>query len=561
MKKLFLKKSLLLFIACSTCFAAGMLVAGKADPETITVSMVSTASKIFGLDITNAEADSMLATLNTQRSAYMELHKLNMPNSVAPSFNFNPIPPGYVFPDKTDGFKVSPALAANLPAMHDDLAFYTVRQLGDLIRTKKITAVELTRFFIQRLKKYDANLLFAVTITEDLALKQAAKADAEIKSGHYKGPLHGIPFGAKDLLAAKEYKTTWGSAAYKDQLLNEDATVIKRLEAAGAILIAKTTLGELAQGDVWFGGRTRNPWDITRGSSGSSAGTSSAVSAGCIPFGIGSETLGSIVSPSTECGVTGLRPTFGRVPKTGAMALSWTMDKLGPISRSVEDCALVFNAIKGSDGQDLSVIDAPFNYAPLTTLKGIKVGYLKADFAARYQNKANDSLTLVKLKELGAELVPIDLPDLPYGAMRIMLSAEAGSAFQELVLSGRDDMLVQQNKRAWPNTFRAAQFIPATEYLNASRARSILIRQLNENIKGLDLYIAPSSSTNLTATNLSGHPCVVLQNGLNRQNLPASITFMGQLFGEGKILAVAQLYQEKTGFQLKHPALVYAPGH
>lgn len=553
MKKPLLKKSLFLFLACSACFTAGALFAGKVDPETITVSMVSTASKIFGQNITNAEADSMLATLNTQRNAYAELHKMNMPNSVAPSFNFNPIPAGYVYPDKTDGFKVSPAAATVLPANRDDLAFYTVRQLGDLIRTKKITAVELTKFFIQRLKKYDGNLLFAVTITEDLALKQAAKADAEIKSGKYRGPLHGIPFGAKDLLAAKEYKTTWGSAAYKDQQLNTDATVIKRLEDAGAILVAKTTLGELAQGDVWFGGRTRNPWNLTRGSSGSSAGTASAVSAGCIPFGIGSETLGSIVSPSTECGVTGLRPTFGRVPKTGAMALSWTMDKLGPISRSVEDCALVFNVIRGSDGQDMSVIDAPFNYAPLSTLKGLKIGYIKSDFDARYQNKTNDSLTLVMLKELGAELVPIELPSLPYGAMRIMLSAEAGSAFQELVLSGRDDLLVQQNKRAWPNTFRAAQFIPATEYLNASRARSVLIQQLNEKIKGLDLYIAPSSSTNLTATNLSGHPCVVLKNGVNRQNLPASITFMGQLFGEGKILAVAQLYQQKTGFQLKHP--------
>ncbi len=557
MKKSLLKKSLILFLACSTCFAAGMLVAGKADPETITVSMVSTASKIFGLDISNAEADSMLQTLNTQRNAYIELHKMNMPNSIAPSMNFNPIPPGYVFPDKTNGFKVSTAAAASLPANRDDLAFYTVRQLGDLIRTKKISSVELTKFFIQRLKKYDANLLFTVTITEDLALKHAAKADAEIKSGKYKGPLHGIPFGAKDLLAAKEYKTTWGSAAYKDQILNEDATVIKRLEDAGAILVAKTTLGELAQGDVWFGGKTRNPWNLTRGSSGSSAGTASAVSAGCIPFGIGSETLGSIVSPSTECGTTGLRPTFGRVPKTGAMALSWTMDKLGPITRSVEDCALVFNTIKGSDGQDLSVIDAPFNYAPLTSLKGLKIGYLKADFDARYQNKTNDSLTLVKLKELGAELIPIELPNLPYGAMRIMLSAEAGTAFQELVLSGRDDLLVQQNKRAWPNTFRAAQFIPATEYLNASRARTVLIQKLNKNLKGLDLYISPTSGNNLTATNLSGHPCVVLKNGVNRQNLPASITFMGQLFGEGKLLAVAQLYQEKTGFQLKNPTLVY----
>ncbi|MXV14627.1 amidase [Hufsiella ginkgonis] len=555
--KITLKKSLYLLVPCGVSFLAGSLLAGRPDPDTLTVSIVSEAAKVTGIPFTGAEADSMLGSLNDQRNAYAELHALKMSNAISPSLSFNPMPPGYRFPDKLDNFKLAPAAAVTLPANRDALAFYTVRQLGELVRTRKISSLKLTRFFIARLKKYQPQLLFAVTITEELALKQAAAADAAIAAGKYRGPLHGIPFGAKDLLAAKGYKTTWGSVAYKDQEINEDATVIKRLEDAGAVLVAKTTLGELAQGDVWFGGRTKNPWNVTRGSSGSSAGTSSAVSAGCIPFGIGSETLGSIVSPSTECGVTGLRPTFGRVPKTGAMALSWTMDKLGPIARSVEDCALVFNVIKGTDGQDLSAIDAPFDYKPFTTLKGLKIGYIQADFGARNRNRANDSLTLAKLKELGAELVPIELPALPYGAMRIMLTAEAGSAFQELVLSNRDDLLVRQNKGAWPNTFRAAQLIPATEYINASRARTLLIRQLNDKIKGLDLYMAPTSSNNLTATNLSGHPCVVLKNGLNRQELPASITFIGQLFGEGKLLAVAQLYQEKTDFYKKNPVLSY----
>lgn len=533
--------------ACTLSFIIGLLVAGKPDAEAITVTIVNEAAKLTGISFTTAEEDSMLNTLTEQRSAFQALHELKMANAVAPSMVFNPLPPEYTFPDRADAFRLKPAGRVALPADRDELAYYSVRQLGELIRTRQLTSVELTRFFLDRIRKYNPQLLFAVTITDALALQQASRADAELKAGKYRGPLHGIPFGAKDLLAVKGYPTTWGSNAYKEQQFSEDATVIRRLEAAGAVLVMKTTLGELAQGDVWFGGRTRNPWNTTRGSSGSSAGTASAVAAGCLPFGIGSETLGSIVSPSTECGVTGLRPTFGRVPKTGAMALSWTMDKLGPIARSVEDCAIVFQAIQGPDKQDLSVIAAPFDYHPLTTLKGLKIGFIEADFGSRNRNRANDSVTLATLKTLGAELIPIALPELPYGAMRIMLSAEAGSAFQDLVLSNRDDLLVRQNKGAWPNTFRSAQFIPATEYLNASRARSVLIQQLHEKLKGLDLYISPTSGTNLTATNLSGHPCVVLPNGLNRTNLPASITFMGQLFGEGKLLAVAQLYQEYVG--------------
>ena len=367
--------------------------------------------------------------------------------------------------------------------------------------------------------------------------------------------LHGIPFGVKDLLSTKDYKTTWGSVPYKDQVIATDATVVKRLEAAGAVLIAKLTLGELAMGDVWFGGKTRNPWDLNRGSSGSSAGSASAVSAGCLPFAIGSETLGSIVSPSTECGVSGLRPSFGRISKHGAMALSWSMDKLGPIARTVEDCALVFQAVYGSDGQDLSVINAPFNYDGSKKLKGLRVGYLEKDFQRKYANRVNDSLTLAKLKELGAELVPIQLPQMPYNDLVIILSAECGAAFQDLVISGKDDLLVMQNKNAWPNTFRGAQFISAATYINANRVRTLLIQQIHEQIKGLDLYISPSFGANLTASNLSGHPSVVLPNGFNSKGLPASITFMGQLFGEGKLLQAAQAYQQSTDFHKKHPQL------
>ncbi len=555
-----MKYSVTKYFTLATVGAVGFLSGAFAikhwEQVPITTSIVQEAEKIIGQQFTPAQADSMLNLLNSFSSSYESLHKLNMPNSVVPALNFNPVPIGFVNPDKQDGFKMSKTTGTKLPADKNELAFYTIRQLADLIKTKQITSVELTRFFIERLKKYNPQLLFAVTITEDRALKKAAEADAEIKAGHYRGVLHGIPFGVKDLLAQKDYKTTFGSVAYQNQQLNVDATVVSKLEAAGGILIAKTTLGELAMGDIWFGGKTRNPWDIKRGSSGSSAGSASAVSAGCLPYAIGSETLGSIVSPSTECGDTGLRPSFGRVSKYGAMALSWSMDKLGPITRSVEDAAIVFNTIQGTDGKDLSTIAAPFNYdGTVKSLKGYKIGYVKNDFERRSQNHATDSATLAKLKELGAELVPIEYPKMPVGAMTFVLDAEAGAAFQELVLSHRDDQLVQQNKNAWPNIFRASQFISAAEYIQANRARTLLIQDWYEKLKGLDLYITPSFSLNLSMTNLTGNPCVVLPNGFNASGRPMSITFMGQLFGEGKLLQAAKIYQDATDFHKKHPSL------
>jgi Asp-tRNA(Asn)/Glu-tRNA(Gln) amidotransferase A subunit family amidase len=537
-------------------FVFGSFVTAKLQTAPFTISIVKEAEKIIGMDFNDAQADSMLNNLNQFNTAYTNLRKLNMPNSVVPALNFNPVPVGFTNPDDKNGFKLAKMSTVTMPANRDDLAFYTVRQLAELIRTKQISSVELTKFFIARLKKYNGKLLNVITFTEEHALKKAAEADAEIRAGHYRGVLHGIPFGAKDLLAQKDYKTTFGAPPYKDQQLNVDATVITRLEDAGAVLIAKTSLGELAQGDVWFGGKTKNPWDITRGSSGSSAGSASAVSAGCLPFAIGSETLGSIVSPSTECGDSGLRPSFGRVSKYGAMALSWSMDKLGPIARSVEDAAIVFNAIQGTDSKDLSTIAAPFNYdGSVKSLKGFKIGYVKTDFDRKYANHASDSATLVKLKELGAELIPIEYPKMPIGSMVFLLDAEAGAAFQELVLSHKDDQLVQQGKGAWPNIFRSSQFIPATEYIQANRARTLLIQDWYEKLKGLDLYITPSFSTNLSMTNLTGNPCVVLPNGFNAKGRPTSITFMGQLFGEGKLLQAAKLYQDATDFNKKHPSL------
>ena len=550
------RKYTTIFTISGLSFVFGAFVTKTLDRTPITVSMVKEAEKIIAMEFTPAQADSMLNSMDNHAKAYQELRALKIPNSVVPSLNFNPIPQGFVSPDKTNGFVLRKIDKLKLPADKNDLAFYTVRQLAELLRTKQITSVELTRFFIARLKQYDPKLLFAVTITEEYALKQAAKADAEIQAGKYRGVLHGIPYGVKDLLAQKDYKTTFGSVPFKDQQLDVDATVITKLENAGAVMLAKLTLGELAQGDVWFGGKTKNPWDLTRGSSGSSAGPASAVAAGCLPFAIGSETLGSIVSPSTECGDTGLRPSFGRVSKYGAMALSWSMDKLGPITRSVEDAAIVFNAIQGTDPKDLSTIAAPFNYnGSGKDLKGWKIGYLKQSFGNRQLNVVNDSLTLEKLKALGAELIPLEMPKIPATAVALMLDAEAGAAFQGLVLNHATDKMVLQGKNAWPNTFRAAQFIPAVEYINASRARTLLIQEWYDKIKGLDIYVAPSFSSNLRLTNLTGNPCVVVPNGFNQRGRPTSISFMGQLFGEGKALQAAQIYQQATDFHTKHPTL------
>lgn len=516
------------------------------------------AQKIFALEFTDSEIDTMMEDLEGQRKSFIALRKLKLDNSVSPALNFNPLPPSYRFPDQANYFKINTTQTAKMPANKEELAFYSIQQLADLLRTRQISAVELSQFFINRIRKYDSALLFAIQITEERAMKQAKKADAEIAAGKYRGMLHGIPFGIKDLIATKDYKTTWGSVPFKEQQIDLDATVLTKLENAGAVLIAKLTLGELAMGDVWFGGKTRNPWDINRGSSGSSAGSASAVAAGCLPFAIGSETLGSIVSPSTECGTTGLRPSFGRISKHGAMALSWSMDKLGPITRSVQDCAIVFNFIQGADGKDLSAINAPFNYSSpaSSSLKGTRIGYIKSEFSRKYANSANDSLTLIKLKALGAELIPLELPDLPYRDMLIVLSAESGAAFQELSLSNRDDLMVRQDKNAWPSGFRSAHFIPAVEYIQANRARSVLIEQLHKKMKGIDVFVAPALGQNLLATNLSGHPCVVLPNGF-RNGLPGSITFTGQLFGEGKLLKIAGAYQSSTGFNEKHPSMIF----
>ncbi len=555
-----MKRTTTLLAACAVSFLLGAFVTAPDDPQKpLTSEMVEVASRVFGLAFTPAERDSMLDNLNNARVNYEALRKIDIPNEVAPALYFNPLPAGFILPVGASSFKASVAGKVTRPANRDELAYFTVGQLGELIRTKQISSVELTQFFLQRLKTYDPKLHCVVTLTEELALRQAKRADAELKAGKYRGPLHGIPYGAKDLLAKKGYKTTWGATPYKDQMLDLDATVVRKLDEAGAVLCAKMTLGALAMGDVWFGGMTRNPWNTEAGSSGSSAGSASGVSAGLLPFAIGTETLGSIVSPSTVCGTTGLRPTFGRVSRHGAMALSWSMDKIGPIARTVEDCALVFNAIYGPDALDPTVLAAPFRYAPLISLKGMRIGYVKKGFESNYPNRANDSLTLQTLRNLGTELVPFELPTrVPASRISFLLTVEAAASFDELTRSGRDDLLVQQGKNAWPNSFRSARFVPAVEYIQANRARTKLINEMADKLKAakLDVYVSPAyAGGNLTLTNLTGHPCVVLPNGFTKQNVPTSITFMGQLFEEGKVLAVAKAYQDATAWHKKHPVL------
>jgi Asp-tRNA(Asn)/Glu-tRNA(Gln) amidotransferase A subunit family amidase len=525
-------------------------------PNPITVEMVGQAQKIVGLDFNEAERDSMLEDLADQRESYEKLRAFPLLNSTPPALQFNPIPFGFEFEKTRRSFKKSPAGAVHMPKTLDELAFYPVSQLSELIRTRKVTSERLTTMYIRRLKKYGPKLECVITLTEDLALKQARKADREIAGGLYRGPLHGIPYGIKDLLAVKGYKTTWGSVPYKDQVIDEDATVVKKLRAAGAVLIAKLTMGELAMGDVWFGGRTRNPWNVKQGSSGSSAGSAAATAAGLVAFAIGTETLGSIVSPSTRCGTTGLRPSYGRVSRTGAMALSWSMDKIGPLCRSVEDCAIVFHAIYGPDGQDQTLYDAPFNYNPAVNWNRLRIGYLKTEFDSVRFNKAVSDSVLSVLTRLGAKLIPIELPHLPVNQLHIILSAEAAAAFDELTRSGKDDAMVRQGKGAWPNSFRSSRFIPAVEYIEANRVRYLVIQEMQKVMKDIDVYVAPSfGGNNLLLTNLTGHPCVVLPDGFTKEGTPTSISFIGRLFGEGRLLAVARAYQEATGFHLKHPTL------
>src|SRR5256714_583533 len=557
----------------STLFP-GVLWAKLNAGADITVDTIASAEEVAGLHFDPQERELMLDGLKRQEQLIEALHKMCLASSGSPRNKFDPLPPGKkVAPPLRRAMVRSKATSRAIPSDLDELAFLPVTELSHLVRRQRVTSMQLTQMYLARLKKYDPVLRCVISLTEDRALRQAAAADAEIRRGGYRGPLHGIPWGAKDLLAVRGYKTTWGAGPFKDQVIDTDATVVQRLDDAGAVLLAKLSLGELAQGDIWFGATTKNPWKVDQGSSGSSAGPASATAAGLVGFSIGSETLGSISSPSTRCGTTGLRPTFGRVPRTGAMALSWTMDKLGPIGRSVEDCALVLDAIYGPDGKDNTVIAADYHWNADLSPKSLRIGYVKSAFDLPQTDPADPKRTLHGTKKfddaaldvfhrLGIGLIPVDLPDVPYDAMRIILSAEAAAAFDELTRTDRDKELVQQGKSDWPNSFRTSRFIPAVDYVNANRVRTMAIQRWDDLMRTVDVIVTPTGAANLSqlvATNLTGHPAVIVPNGFREDGTPVSLTFLGGLFEEPKVLAVAKAYQDATGFHLKHPVVPLTP--
>jgi Asp-tRNA(Asn)/Glu-tRNA(Gln) amidotransferase A subunit family amidase len=551
------------FVAyCSALGLGGTLFPGvlwsRAQVAEITAEIIAEAEKVAGIELTEEQRGKLTRDLGRNTEAYAAMRGVEVPNSVLPAFRFDPVVPGAPTPEVRRAARKAPRKArperVERPAELEEVAFWSVAKLSELIRTRQVSALELTRLYLDRLKRFGPKLECVVTLTEERALKQAAEADAEIRAGRYRGPLHGIPWGAKDMLAVRGYRTTWGAKPYEDQVVDDDATVVRKLDEAGAILVAKLTLGALAMGDIWFGGQTRNPWNLEQGSSGSSAGSASAAVAGLVGFAIGSETLGSIVSPATRCGASGLRPTFGRVSRHGSMALSWSMDKLGPLCRSAEDCALVLDAIHGADGKDPTAVTMPFQWDPAVGLRDLRIGYLRSGFEAKHQGQEFDDATLEVLRSLGAELIPFELPDrYPVDPLRIILTAEAGAAFSELTLSGRADLI---ERSSWPDTFRGAHFIPAVEYIQANRIRTLLMAELNQAFEGFDLFVTPSFARNvLLMTNLTGHPVAVVPNGFTEAGTPVSISFIGKLWGEAEVLAAARAYQEATGYHQKRPPL------
>jgi Asp-tRNA(Asn)/Glu-tRNA(Gln) amidotransferase A subunit family amidase len=543
------------FMAYFAALSPGLWALAQEEEPRITKDMLAQAEAVAGLQFTDAERELMLDGLNRNLEAYEQLREVHIPNSVYPALLFDP-----VLPDRMPEVRRQPKRRTRHPEVRrpadlEEAAFWSVTDLAELVHSRQVSSVELTRMYLDRLERHAPKLECVVTFTEELAMRQARRADAELAQGHYRGPLHGIPWGAKDLLAEDEYRTTWGAKPYEEQVIPYDAAVVRRLEEAGAVLIAKMTLGALAMGDVWFGGKTRNPWDLEQGSSGSSAGSASATVAGCLGFSIGSETLGSIVSPSTRCGATGLRPTFGRVSRDGAMALSWSMDKLGPICRTVEDCALVLDAIHGADGKDPTARDLPFDWNAELAPTDLRIGYYKSAFEAEHDWYDFDMQALAALRSLGVDPVPVELPDqIPVGALRFLLSVEAAAANDELTRSDRDDLLVRQDARAWPTSFRRSRLVPAVEYVQANRARTMLMAAMDAVMDGIDVFITPSyGGSVLLTTNLTGHPAVTLPHGFRDNGTPVSISFIGQLYGEAELLAVAKAWQDATGFHLRHP--------
>ncbi len=490
----------------------------------------------------------MLVDVGEQVAGFAAMRAIELDNSVPTALVFDPLGAGVVLRAESAGGAGLELPKVERPADLGELVYADIPTLASLVKARAVSCVELTELFLERLGKLDETLQCVVTLTAERARAQAEGLDRELAQGKWRGPLHGIPWGAKDLLAVKGYRTTWGSKVFEEQVLTVDAAVVERLDEAGAVLIAKLALGALAWGDVWFGGTTRNPWNPSEGSSGSSAGPAAATAAGGVVFAIGSETLGSIVSPSLRCGNSALRPTFGRVSRRGAMTLAWSMDKLGPMCRTLGDAAIVFAAIHGSDEEDAHARDFPFAIPGRTDVAGWKVGYPKAAFEA----SPADGRVLEELAALGVELLPIELPDYPADAMSVVLSVEAACAFDALTRSGEDDLMVRQTRDAWPNVFRAAQLVPAVEYVRANRLRALAMRDVDAVMAQVDLFVHPVYY-GLTLSNLTGHPTVIAPSGFDEAGRPRSIGFTGQLFGEERLLALAQAWQESTAYHRRHP--------
>ena len=541
------------FLSFFLCFSIASF-----SQDTLTVKDIPAAERVIGLQLSPAERDSLFDDVKGNMKEYNKMRQYKLDNSVPLSTWQSPVLPGMKFNTKQDPVSWNIPSNVSLPANKNELAFYSLLQLASLIKNKKISSVELTKFFIDRLKKFGDTLHCVISLTEDIAFKEAMQADQEIIAGKYRGPLHGIPYGLKDLFAVKGTKTTWGAAPFKDQRIDDNAYVYTKLKEAGAVLIAKFTLGALAMGDYWYGGRTRNPWNLKRGSSGSSAGSTSATVAGLVPFAIGTETWGSIISPSSTCGATGLRPTFGSTSRTGAMALSYSLDKVGPICRSAEDAAIVFNYIHGTDGKDQCSVNMPFNYTGKVDLSKLKIAYAKQYFE-KGDTLGNELKVLDVYRKLGATLIPVDFPDSTiynFDIMGIIIGAECSAQFDEFTRSHLADEMTKQGKGDWPNQFRTARFIPAVEYINAYRHRYLLMQKVNEVIGQYDFFICPTFGGNQSAiTNLTGHPAICFPTGFNKNKLPTSITLIGKLYDEATLLAAVKAFQEATDFDKQHPAM------
>ena len=517
---------------------------------------VINSQRLVGLDFDKKYIDTLYPYLAKNREGFDSLRKYPLGNDVFPAVRFDPLPANFT-PRPQSGFpdwEISEDIG--LPENKSELAFYTIPQLASLLKNKKISSLELTQFFIDRLKKYNPILQCTITITETMALEQAQKMDNELASGNYRGILHGIPYGVKDLMAVEGYKTTWGAEPYRNQTIDMTATVVEKLQNAGGVLVAKLVSGSLARGDVWFDGKTKNPWDVAQGASGSSAGSGSATSAGLVPFALGTETLGSITSPSTRNGITGLRPTYGRVSRHGVMSLSWSMDKVGPMARSAEDCAIVYSVITGKDLKDPTTTDYPDGFEPKRDIKSLRVGYLKKDVEKdTSKSKANLEKAIATFQNMGLNLTEVELPeDVPYNSFDIILRAEAGAFFDDLVRSGDVDQMVEQDQKSRANSLRQARFIPAVEYLQANRHRQVLIEKMETIMKDFDVLISPTfGNRQLVITNLTGHPVISIPTGLDEEKHPTSITLVGNLYDEASILLLAKAFQENTEFDEMHP--------